>query len=204
MKIGAAVVLAAMLATALGACKKQEPPPPLSEITVGSHRVALRLPSGWQVFVYGQRVLVKAPPLTDAEQRAIDYSGKLSFKSLGSVALHDLGPLNRMTAAGRVAETTPAFPELADRGLQLLDRDEHREIEYRKWASINGREGEEVGTWLRRTHTVPRRLLFVANDGNLFAVTSELLGGDESLEGYAVIRESLQFLPTAGGDGSRR
>jgi len=204
MNIGSAVVFAAALAAAVGACKRQEPLPPLSEISVGNHRVAVRLPPGWKVFDYGQHVLVKAPPLTDAEQRAIDYSGKLSSKSLGAVRLHDMGPVNRMTVTGRLAETTPAFPELADRALQLLDHDQRRYIEYRKWASVSGREGEEVGTWQRQIHTAPRRFLFIANDGNLFAVSSESLGGDESLEGYAAIRSSLQFLPTGGADAVRR
>lgn len=204
MKIGAALAACVACVVAMGACKKQEPQPPLREISVGNHRIAVRLPPGWQVFDYGQHVILKAAPLTDAEQRAIDYSGKLSSKSLGAVRLHDMGPVNRMTASGRIAETTPAFPELADRGLQLLDHDQRRDIESRKWASISGREGEEIGTWQRLTHTAPRRFLFVANDGNLFAVTSEPLGGDESLEGYAAIRGSLQFLPTGTGDGARR
>ncbi len=204
MKIGLAAAIGVAIIAATGACNKQEPPPALREITVGSHRVAIQLPPGWQIFDYGQHVLLKAPPLTDAEQRAIDYSGKLSFKSLGAVRLQDMGPIRQIGGAGANPESTLAFPELSDRALARLDHDRRRDIEYRKWVSVSGREGEEVGTWQRQTHTAPRRFLFVANDNNLLAVSSEVVGAAESLDGYAAIRSSLQLLPNGAGDATRR
>ena len=204
MRSGLVLMTAVAFVGAVGACKKPQPPQSAQNVSVGQHRVAIVLPAGWLVFNYGQRVVLKAPPLTDDEQRAIDYSGKLSFKSLGSVELHDMGPLNRMTSTGRVAETLPAFPELSDRALRLLEPDQRREIEFRKWASITGREGEEIGTWQRLTHTAPRRFLFISNGDNLFAATSGPFAGDESLQAYDAVRRSLQFLPAADADAARR
>jgi hypothetical protein len=204
MKIDSMLVIAAALMATLGACKRPEPPPAPRELTVGNHRLAVRSLAGWEVFDHGQQVLIKAPPLTDAEQRAIDYSGKLSSKSLGAVRLQDMGPVNRIAGARQSPDSTHLLSELTDLALIQLGHDQRRDIEYRKWASIGGREAEEVGTWQRQTHTAPRRFLFVINDGHLLAVSSEFLGAEESLDGYAAIRSSLQFLPTGVTDGVRR
>ena len=84
-----AVVVVA-LAAALSACGRPDPP---RDIEVGTHRVTARIPAGWEIFEQGQQALFKAPPLTDAQYRELDRSGKLPHNPLAAVRLRDFGPV---------------------------------------------------------------------------------------------------------------
>lgn len=188
MKRGAAAVLA--LAAALSACKKAEPPPPPTRaIAVGVHRLLVQLPTGWQVYDQGEQVVLKAPELTDAEYKKWDMTGRVPNKGMGSVRIHDLGP------AAAEGEMAPLLSDFATRVLPTLGHDKRRDIEFRRPLVIDGREAEEIGTWHRLNHTMPQRFLFVMNDGAVFAIVSQPLGGEESLSGYEAARTSLQFAP---------
>jgi len=69
-----------------------------------------------------------------------------------------------------------------------------RDIVWRKTVQVDGREAEEIETWDNLTHTLPRRLLFLLNDGHLLVVTSEVGGRENSIRGYDTIRSSLQLM----------
>jgi hypothetical protein len=194
---GALLALALALATALPACRKAAAPPAQArEIAVGVHRLLVRLPAGWQVYDQGEEIVVKAPPLTDAEYKTWDRTGRAPGKGNGSVRIRDLG------AAAAEGNPAPPLSDFATRALAKLGHDQRRDIEFRRPLLFDGREAEEIGTWQRATHTMPQRLLFVLDDGAVLAIASEPLGGEESLSGYEAIRGSLQF--GVGPDSARR
>ena len=197
MNAPTAALLALALATPLSACKKAAtPPPPAREIALGAHRLLVRLPAGWQVYDQGEQIVLKAPPLTDADYKKWDLTGQVPSKGTGSVRIHDLGP------AAAEGEATPPLADFATRALARLGHDARRDIEFRRPLSVDGREAEEIGTWQRLAHTTPQRFLFVLDDGAVFAIASQPLGGEESLSGYEAIRASLQFV--GGPDSARR
>ncbi len=69
---------------------------------------------------------------------------------------------------------------------------QRRDIVWRKAVTVDGHDAEEIETWGNLTHALPRRLLFVVNDGHLIVITSEVGGREHSLHAYDTIRSSVR------------
>ena len=82
--------LVALLVVFATACSRPEEPRH-AEATV--HGVTVRAPTGWSLMDEKQQVVIKPPPLSDAELRELDRGGRISTKSNAAVRVRDLGPV---------------------------------------------------------------------------------------------------------------
>ena len=93
---------------------------------------------------------------------------------------------------------------LADAGLAALGHDQRRDVRSREATKVGGRDALLVDTWNRLSHTGLQRLLFVPNDGYLFALYTAPQADAESAAAFDSVRASLQFAPVGAAASERR
>ena len=79
------------------ACSRSDQPGRAAErprhVEAGVHAVTVRVPAGWEVREETNQVVLRTPPISDAEQRAQDRQGALPTINDAEVRLRDLGPV---------------------------------------------------------------------------------------------------------------
>ena len=90
------------------------------------------------------------------------------------------------------------LPELAEDGMAMLDHGPRREVKSRQPATVGGREALDIVTWNRLTHAYVQRMVFVLDDGYLFALYTPREADAESVRALESVRASLTFADVAG------
>lgn len=93
--------------------------------------------------------------------------------------------------------TQPLAPAAATTwALRQVDSGARREVRERKKVTVSGRDAEEIETRDTIAQGLPRRMLFVPNEGRMLLVTTGILSRDADVERYEAIRNSLKLPPT--------
>jgi hypothetical protein len=151
------------------ACAGSKAPPAPKELELGSHRVQVTVPTGWEALDEGKQ--------------------KRFRKGEFEIVLQNLGP---RTPPPRDLD------ELIDWGLAAIGadvgHDQRREVKSRRTVMVEGREAVDIETWQRLDHTNPQRIFFVDDDGELLALHTERMALADSLAAFNAIRDSLHFV----------
>ena len=164
MRSRAAFRIGLVMLVASAACAGDTPPAP-KEFELGTHRVQVLVPSGWE-------------PLDQGRQKRF-RNGEFF------IVLQNLGT---RTPPPRTLD------ELVDWGLAEIGHTQRREVKSRQIVMIEGREGVDIETWNRLDHTNPQRVFFVDADGDLLALHTERMALDDSLAAFDVLRASFHFV----------
>jgi hypothetical protein len=150
-------------------CAGSKAPPAPEELELGSHRVQVTVPTGWEALDQGKQ--------------------KRFRKGEFEIVLQNLGP---RTPPPRDLD------ELIDWGLAAIGadvgHDQRREVKSRRTVMVEGREAVDIETWQRLDHTNPQRIFFVDDDGELLALHTERMALADSLAAFNAIRDSLHFV----------
>lgn len=95
----------------------------------------------------------------------------------------------------RILDATPPLAPgaLTAWALAHVDSGARREVGARRKVTVGGRDGEEIETRDTLAQGLPRRALFVQNDGRMLVVSTGIVGRDTEVERYEAIRNSLAF-----------
>jgi hypothetical protein len=151
------------------ACAGRNAPPAPKEFELGTHRVQVIVPTGWEALDQGKQKRFR--------------KGELE------IVLQNLGP----------AKPPPSnLDELIDWGLAAVGadvgHDQRREVKSRRTVMLEGREAVDIETWQRLDHTNPQRIFFVDDDGELLALHTERMALADSRAAFDAIRDSLHFV----------
>jgi hypothetical protein len=177
----AALTLAALTLAVSSACARDNPPPAARVFELGTHRVQVTVPAGWDAL----------------DQGALKRFRKGEFE----IVFQALGP---STSLGPGSATRPPqdadFDALIDWGLVALGagvgHDQPREVKSRRPVTVDGREALDIETWSRLDHTNPQRIFFVRDDGELLALHTERMAFADTLAAFDAIRDSLHVVST--------
>jgi len=86
---------------------------------------------------------------------------------------------------------------VAEKLLQIEDRNGQREVSQENALSIDGRKAVLIDTWDRLSHSMKKQHLFVLNEGNILALTVRLGPYDSVAQPFNEIARSLTFATAA-------
>ena len=142
-----------------------------TEAEVGSQRLKLRIPAGWE---------------------QLDHGNQCVFRREGNeLTIEDLGRARRTVAL------EDRFEDL----LKLLGHDSRRDIESVEKAMIHDRDVVQVDTWDRLSHDYRQRYAFMENDGRVFVIWTSRGRLKDSEAAFKIVLDSLEFVEGDGTDG---
>jgi hypothetical protein len=146
------------------------------EFELGSHRVRVLAPEGWEL---------------------ADQGTQKRFRNGESqIVLVDLEPATRPLTQGDL-ERLDDLDQFAEWGLAALGgagSDQRREVKSRRTTTIDSHEAVDIETWSRLDHTWPQRLLFLRVDGDLFALHTPGRADADTMKAFEAILDSLHFI----------
>jgi len=162
-------IFALVLVVAAPACGGSKDTPAPREFELGTRRVQVTVPAGWESLDQGKQ--------------------KRFRKGEFEIVLQNLGS---RTPPPRDLD------ELIDWGLAQVGagvgHDKRREVKSRRTVMLDGREAVNIETWYRLDHSSPQRILFVDDEGELLALHTERMALADSLAAFDTIRDSLHFV----------
>jgi len=167
--------LAAAL-TSASACAPRDHANLEREFELGSHRVRVLAPAGWEL---------------------ADQGTQKRFRNGESqIVLVDLEPATRpLTDSDR--ERLGDLDQFAEWGLAALGGaggDQRREVRSKRTITIDSHQAVDIETWNRLDHTWPQRLLFLRVDGDLFALHTPGRADADTMAAFEAILDSLHFI----------
>ena len=155
----------ALLLAATPACGEDRAAVMPKEFELGTHRVQVMVPNGWEALDLGK------------QKRFRKGEFEIILQKLGSPT------------------TPPrTLDEFIDWGLAGVGHNQRREEKSRRTVMLDGREAVDIETWNRLDHTNLHRIFFVDADGELLALHTAGMAFKDSLDAYAAIRDSLHFV----------
>jgi hypothetical protein len=146
------------------------------EFELGSQRVRVRAPEGWEL---------------------ADQGTQKRFRNGESqIVLVDLEPATRALTQSDL-ERLGDLDQFADWGLAALGAaggDQRREVKSRRAITIDSHEAVDIETWNRLDHTWPQRLLFLRVDGDPFALHTPGRADADTMKAFEAILDSLHFI----------
>ena len=163
--------------TSAAACAPRDHATVEKEFELGSHRVRVLTPEGWEL---------------------ADQGAQKRFRNGESqIVLVDLEPATRPLTQSDL-ERLDDLDQFAEWGLAALGgagSDQRREVKSRRTITIDSHEAVDIETWNRLDHTWPQRLLFLRVDGDLFALHTPGRADADTVTAFEAILDSLHFIP---------
>ena len=163
------LVLALVLMMAASwSCAREKAAPVPKQFDLGSHRVQVIVPVGWEALDQGRQ--------------------KRFRKGEFHIVLQNLGP---PTPPHRDLDALHDWG-LAEVGAEI-GHDDRREMKSRRAVTVDGREAFDIEIWNRLDHTNPQRIFLVIDDGDLLALHTERMAFEDSMAAFDAIRASFHF-----------
>ena len=170
----------AVLQLAASGCVRDDPTQSPREFELGTHRVQVIVPKGWEALDQGK------------QKRFRKGEFEIVLRNLGPTTPR--GPATPPPRELTASEAAAYSDAIIDWGLALVGHDRRREVKTRRAVTLAGREAIDIETWNRLDHTNPQRIFFVRDGDDMLALHTVGMALQDSLAAFDAIRDSLHFV----------